>query len=120
MITRQEIFYFGIPADKARIIEKLPTWIDHSPPDFYYGIPGGIQRGFKIAFDRRGDEIDPTSQDRRPTAAEIDKARNYIMKRFIGLKDPPLIEARVCQYSDTTDGNFIFDRHPGKPKIYGC
>jgi len=111
-ISRQETFYFGIPSDKTRSIEGLPPWIDQSPPDFYYGIPGGIQRGFKIAFDRRGDEVDPTSQDRRPSREEIGKARDYVIKRFVGFEDTPLIEARVCQYSDTKDGNFIFDRHP--------
>ncbi len=111
-ITRQEIFYFGIPSDKTREIEDLPTWIDHSPPNFYYGIPGGIQRGFKIAYDRRGIEVDPTTQDRLPNPDEIDKAKTYITHRFNGFGNPPLIEARVCQYSDTADGNFIFDRHP--------
>lgn len=111
-ITRQEIFYFGLPAGQTKSIESLPTWIDHSPPDYYYGIPGGIQRGFKIAFDRRGGETDPNLMDRYPDKKEIDRARDYVSHRFMGLKNPPLIEARVCQYSDTKDGNFIFDLHP--------
>lgn len=117
-ITRQEIFYFGIPSKRAQKIEELPTWIDHSPPNFYYGIPGGIQRGFKIAFDRRGKEVDPTTQDRIPTKEEVEKARDYINKRFIGFDNPPLIEARVCQYSDSEDGNFIFDQHPEAKNLW--
>ncbi len=117
-ITRQEVFYFGIPSSEAGKIEELPAWIDHNPPDFYYGIPGGVQRGFKIAFDRRGEQVDPTTQDRRPTKEEIDKARDYINKRFNGFENSPLVEARVCQYSDTHDGNFIFDQHPDANNLW--
>ena len=47
-ITRQEVFYFGIPSEKTRDIESIPTWIDHTPPDYFYGIPGGIQRGLRL------------------------------------------------------------------------
>jgi glycine/D-amino acid oxidase-like deaminating enzyme len=28
------------------------------------------------------------------------------------MKDAPLLESRVCQYENTTDHNFIIDRHP--------
>lgn len=112
-ITRQEVFYFGLPPDKAKHFEAMPTWIDHSPPNFYYGIPGGINRGFKIAFDRRGPAIDPSSQERNATRDEIERAREYIGRRFNHLNKAPLIESRVCQYSDTLDGNFVFDFLPG-------
>lgn len=111
-ITRQEVFYFGLPRERASWYESLPTWIDHSPPDYYYGIPGGIGRGFKMAFDRRGAEIDPTNQERNSTNVEVQKAKAYLVKRFHGMEDAPLIESRVCQYADTDDGNFIFDQHP--------
>lgn len=112
-ITRQDVFYFGLPQRKtSHYEESLPVWIDYSAPDFYYGIPGGISRGFKVAFDRRGREIDPTGLERQPSKKELEKARDYLTKRFHGLKGVPLTESRVCQYSDTEDGNFIFDQHP--------
>lgn len=117
-ITRQEVYYFGIPSKISAWYEELPTWIDHSPPDYYYGIPGGIRRGFKIAFDRRGSEVDPTSQNRSPSKDEVEKARDYIGNRFVGLEDLPLIESRVCQYADTSDGNFIFDQHPEASNLW--
>jgi len=28
------------------------------------------------------------------------------------MKNAPLIETRVCQYEQTSDSNFILDRHP--------
>jgi len=110
-ISRQEVYYFGIPAG-AESMTRLPSWIDHCPPDHYYGVPGGIRRGFKIAFDRRGPEVDPNTQERVPTTQEIESARAYIANRFPMMDGAPLLEARVCQYSNTADANFIFDCHP--------
>jgi monomeric sarcosine oxidase len=112
--TRQEVFFFGVPAGDGRYSEaQMPTWIDHGPAHFYYGIPGNEWRGFKAADDTRGDKFDPTSGDRTPTAEAIRNVRAHVEFRFPGLKDAPLVEARVCQYENTPDENFIMDRHPG-------
>lgn len=32
--------------------------------------------------------------------------------RFPGMHAAPLLEARVCQYSNTPDDHFIIDKHP--------
>jgi glycine/D-amino acid oxidase-like deaminating enzyme len=32
--------------------------------------------------------------------------------RFPRLADAPLAESRVCQYENTSNGDFIIDRHP--------
>ena len=41
----------------------------------------------------------------------MEKARDYIAGRFPALAQAPLIESRVCQYSNTPDGHFLLDRH---------
>ena len=70
--TRQEIFFFGVPAGDPRFVEpSMPTWIDHGPTHYFYGIPGNEWRGFKVADDNRGPTFDPTSGDRTPSAAAI-------------------------------------------------
>jgi len=38
--------------------------------------------------------------------------RRHVEFRFPGLKGAPLVEARVCQYEQTPDEEFIMDRHP--------
>ena len=112
--TRQEVYFFGIPAGDARYAEgQMPTWIDHGPSHFYYGIPGNDWRGFKAADDTRGGAFDPTSGDRTPTPEAIRDVRRHVEFRFPGLKGAPLVEARVCQYEQTPDEEFIMDRHPG-------
>lgn len=118
-VTRQEVYYFGLPAAIAGKLETgVPTWIDMSEEGGYYGIPGGLHRGFKIASDRRGPAIDPSLAERTPTAAEVERARRYIGRRFRGLGSLPLLEHRVCQYTNTPDGSFILDRHPEAGNVW--
>jgi len=110
--TKQEIFFFGTPAGDPRYDEgNLPVWGDHSD-HFIYGIPGNQGRGFKMADDTRGPEFDPTSGQRLVSEEGVAAARRYLGYRFPGMKDAPLLETRVCQYENTSDNNFIIDRHP--------
>ncbi len=108
--TRQEVFFFGPPAGYSDLSdESFPTWIDEGP---FYGVPGSAGRGFKIANDTRGAPFDPTTGDRTPSAAGMRAAREYMEGRFPAMRDAPLIEARVCQYEQSADGNLIVDTHP--------
>lgn len=111
-VTRQEVFFFGTPPGDNRFYEAaLPVWIDNGER-LFYGIPGNSGRGFKLADDTRGPEFDPTSGDRTPSPERMRDAREYLASRFPGMKDAPLLEARVCQYENSPDGHFILDRHP--------
>ena len=112
--TRQEVYFFGVPGGDPRYSEgQMPTWIDHGQERIFYGIPGNEWRGFKAGDDTRGAKFDPTNGDRTPTPAAIHAVREHIERRFPGLKGAPLVEARVCQYENTPDENFIMDQHPG-------
>jgi glycine/D-amino acid oxidase-like deaminating enzyme len=116
--TRQDVFFFGTPGNGARYNEgTIPVWADHGDR-FMYGIPGNEGRGFKVADDTRGPEIDPTSGERIITPDRLAEARRYLAHRFPGMKDAPLVEARVCQYEDTADHNFIVDRHPANQNVW--
>ncbi|MGH7700620.1 MAG: FAD-dependent oxidoreductase [Gemmatimonadales bacterium] len=111
--TRQEVLFFGTPAGDTRFTEgALPVWADHGAR-FMYGIPGNRWRGFKVADDTRGPVFDPTTGERVASAEAISIAREYIARRFPGLRRAPLLEARVCQYENTPDEGFLIDRHPG-------
>jgi sarcosine oxidase len=116
--TKQEVFFFGTPAGDPRYNEgNVPVWADHSG-HFMYGIPGNERRGFKVADDTRGPEFDPTSGQRLVSKDGLAAARRYLAYRFPGMKDAPLLETRVCQYENTTDHNFIVDRHPGNANVW--
>ena len=117
-VSRQEVYYFGTPAgDRAHDEAELPVWADFGER-IWYGIPGSERRGFKIADDTHGPPIDPERDDRRPSRAGIDSARDYMAQRFPALADAPLIDARVCQYTNTGNGDFLVDRHPDARNLW--
>ena len=116
--TRQETFYFGPPAGDLRFGEDaLPVWIDYGDR-LIYGVPGNAHRGFKLADDTHGEEMDPTDGDRRNTPAQIDAARAFLRRRFPALAKSPLVGGEVCQYENSPDAHFILDRHPRAANVW--
>ncbi|MGH9458640.1 MAG: FAD-dependent oxidoreductase, partial [Thermoanaerobaculia bacterium] len=116
--TRQEVFFFGPPAgSKEWGPERLPIWIDFGER-IVYGIPDLGGHGFKLADDTRGEAFDPTRGSRVATAEGIARARRLLAERFPALADAPVVDARVCQYENTPDGDLILDRHPGAKNVW--
>ncbi len=116
--TRQEVFFFGTPAGDVRFSEaQLPTWIDGGKRPFF-GVPGNHWRGFKIADDTRGPVIDPSTMEREISEEKLSATREYLRMRFPAMADAPLLESRVCQYENSTDHNFILDRHPEAENVW--
>jgi len=110
-ITRQEVFFLGVPAGDDRFSpERIPIWIDFN--DFVYGIPNLDGRGFKVAIDAHGPEFDPDSGERVVSAKGLTDVRNYLRRRVPALADAPVTESRVCQYENTANGDFLIDAHP--------
>ncbi|KPF67876.1 hypothetical protein IP88_12055 [alpha proteobacterium AAP81b] len=111
--TRQEIFFFRPPAGDARFgPARLPGWADWNAGDLVYGFPDLEARGFKLAQDKHGAAIDPDAGDRIASAEGLAFARDYMARRFPALAGAPLSEARVCQYENSANGDFLIDRHP--------
>jgi len=81
-------------------------------------MPDLESRGFKIANDRHGEAVDPDTQSRLPSAEGIATARKYLARRFPALKDAPVVETRVCQYENTSNGDFLIDRHPAFENVW--
>lgn len=114
--TRQEIFFFAPPAGDARFgPSHLPGWADFNGGDLYYGAPDLEARGFKIAFDKHGPPIDPDTGDRVASAEGLANVRAYMARRFPAMAGAQMVEARVCQYENSANGDFLIDRHPEWP-----
>jgi sarcosine oxidase len=115
--TRQEIFFFGTPAGDFRFASPaLPTWLFQE--DQVYGMPDIESRGLKIAFDHHGAIVDPDTQSRLASPKAADQARDYVARRFPALRNAPIVESRVCQYENTSSGDFLVDRHPSAEDIW--
>lgn len=111
--TRQEVFFFAPEAGDSRFgPAHLPGWADFNDGDIFYGMPDLEARGFKVAHDQHGPPIDPDSGDRTPSPQALADVREYIKRRFPVLANRPLVESRVCQYENSSNGDFLIDRHP--------
>jgi len=109
--TRQEVFFFATPPGDSRFAPPaLPTWL--LQPDEVYGMPDIEARGLKIACDAHGGRVDPDTQSRLVSPEAAEWARHFVARRFPALKDAPIVETRVCQYENTSNGDFLIDRHP--------
>jgi len=115
--SRQEVFFFGVPAGDLRFAAPaLPTWLFQD--DLYYGMPDIESRGLKIAVDQHGMRVDPDTQSRIVSPEATQAAREYVGRRFPALRDAPIVETRVCQYENTSSGDFLIDRHPELESVW--
>jgi sarcosine oxidase len=115
--TRQSVFYFGIPGGDRRFSPPaLPTWLIKN--DQCYGMPDLESRGLKIALDKHGERVDPDTQSRMVTPSEADEIGRYVAYRFPALANAPIVETRVCQYENTSNGDFLIDRHPTLSNVW--
>ena len=113
-ISRQEVYYFSVPNNQANAfnLNSMPCWLDLNEDNpSYYGIPFHLNKGFKIAYDERTTLFDPDKSDRIPLPELVDRTKSYLYHRFPQLKGHPITEARVCQYENSLDGNFIINHH---------
>jgi sarcosine oxidase len=115
--TRQEVYFFAPPpGDASFTAAAMPAWFHH--PALVYGLPDMESRGFKISIDRHGPAFDPDTGSRAPSTEGMAQARAYLEQRFPKLRGAPLSESRVCQYENTSNGDFILDRHPQIDNVF--
>ena len=111
--TRQEVFFFAPPPGDPRFLAgAMPGWADFNGGDIFYGFPDLENRGVKFAHDQHGVVVDPDTQDRRPSKAALAEIIAFRDRRFPSLRNAPLTEARVCQYENSSNGDFLIDIHP--------
>jgi len=116
--TRQEIFYFAPPKGDRRFLpEAMPGWADFNDGDMFYGFPDLEARGVKFAHDKHGAYVDPDTQSREPTRAALQDVIAFRDRRFPLLTGAPVIGAEVCQYENSSNGDFLIDRHPAMPNV---
>jgi sarcosine oxidase len=117
--TRQEVFFFGPPAGNDSFRPpKMPVWLQHTHPGRPYALPDIEGRGFKIAFDRHGSQFDPDTGSRTVSPESVAEMRAYLKDHVPALYEAPVLETRVCQYENTSNGDFLIDRHPELENVW--
>lgn len=117
--TKQEVFFIGTPAGSADFRPpRMPVWLHHTHAERPYALPDMENRGFKIAFDRHGEEFDPESGPRTVNPASFSILRSYLKDHIPALANAPIVETRVCQYENTWNGDFLIDLHPAFDNVW--
>jgi monomeric sarcosine oxidase len=115
--TRQEVFYFGTrPGDLAFAPPAMPVWIDFI--DEFYALPDLEGKGLKFGLDRHGPPIDVDRDDRLISPETFAVIRDLAAKRLPALRDAPIVGTEVCAYENTSNGDFVIDRHPRMPNVW--
>lgn len=117
-VERQLSHWFE-PARRAREFdaERCPVTIwEHAPGRVFYTIPDPGGHGFKAGIHHDGERVDPDTVRREPTAEDEERVR-ALLARFLPDANGPLLEARVCLYTNAPDEHFVLDRHPASPRV---
>jgi len=116
-VQRRDVLFYGSPPGDSRFaFPNLPTWSVIGSG--YYGFPDIDNRGFKVAPYPDNNAIDPDSDERLIMPHQVKRGREFLRHRFPGLADMPITETRVCQVTDTADGNFMAGPHPTSNKTW--
>jgi sarcosine oxidase len=120
-VTRQPLFWFG-PVDTPELLapERLPVYIVELDGDnAFYGFPLLPGQGAKAARHHGGRDADPDTLEREATDADERDVRRFT-RRYLPLADGPLLDSRVCMYTNTPDFHFILDLHPADERVVVC
>jgi sarcosine oxidase len=96
---------------------RLPVWILETATDgSFYGFPFDPGAGLKIARHHSEVFVSADEVDRRLTAADEARIRAFTRAHMPGA-DGRLLDAAICVYTNTPDGDFILDIHPAGPGV---
>lgn len=116
-VQRRDVLFVGIPPGDDRFsFPNLPEWgVSGSG---YYGFPDIEARGLKVAPYPDHNDFDPDIDERLTSLYQVKRTHDFVKKRFPALADQPIVETRVCQVTNSVDGNFIVDQYPESPNTW--
>lgn len=105
-------------AREGRTAEEHPLPHDRGSdnPAAFYAIPALGEEGVKVARHHGGAVTTAEAVDRSFAAADEQEIRRYLA-RHLPQADGPVIDAKICLYTNTPDDHFILDRHPSHSNV---
>lgn len=112
--TGHPIFWLRPQNPKIFSVPQLPVFTADISNSGWYGMPFSDKNGVvKIGRHTNGLEIDPENGDRLISDTEVRDLREFLKNTFPELANAPVVYTRRCLYTDTLDGHFWIDHHPG-------
>ena len=116
-IQRRDVLFVGTPPGDNRFsYPNLPEW--SVAGSGYYGFPDIEGRGFKVAPYPDYNTFDPDTDERLVNHYQVKRTHDFVKRRFPGLSKQPITESRVCQITNSVDGNFIVDQFPSSDNTW--
>ena len=116
-VQRRDVLFVGTPSGNDQFSHpNLPSW--SVVGSGYYGFSDIEGRGLKVAPYPDYNSFDPDMDERIVNPYQAKRAHDFVKKRFPALADQPIIESRVCQVTNSVDGNFIVDQLPSSANTW--
>ncbi len=114
--TRSEVFYIGSPAGDPRYHqERFPDMWEEGAA---YSM-SDVDYGYKIVPSfGTGVPIDPDRDERMASVFQLEKALRYVDLRVPGLRGQPVVASRVCALENSSNGDYIIDKHPAYDNVW--
>lgn len=118
LAVERNVMYWFQPADPAPFApNRMPIYIyEYRKDAFIYGFPQVGGEGVKVAHHHSGEFCTPEDIRREVSPEEVGRMRD-ILTRTLPALNGDLLQAVTCMYTNTPDGHFIIDRHPGHPQV---
>ena len=117
-LVAQPLVYLR-PAHPERFAApELPPFTADIARTGYYGFPALPDGRVKIGNHGAGEAVPDADVPRTAPPAAVERFREFLGAHLPGLADAPLVEARLCLYTDTPDGHFVIDEHPRLPGLW--
>lgn len=116
-IQRRDVLFVGIPPGDDRFsYPHLPEWGVQGSG--FYGFPDIEARGLKVAPYPDYNDFDPDHDERLTSLYQVKRTHDFVKHRFPALAAQPIVETRVCQVTNSVDGNFIVDPYPNSSNTW--
>jgi monomeric sarcosine oxidase len=117
-VMRKTLWWLEVRDPEAFAPNRLPVFMGSRGESEFYGFPIYGQPGLKIADHHGGEPTSAETADRETRPGEeapvVDGARWLFGREQITGK---VVKSAVCLYTNTPDGHFIIDRHPGHANV---
>ncbi|HEY7877965.1 MAG TPA: N-methyl-L-tryptophan oxidase [Gemmatimonadaceae bacterium] len=116
--VERQVAHWMAPGENPSLVDAghLPvTLVEYDAGRMFYAIPD-VGDGLKAAIHHDGPTVDPDVPPAPVTAAETEVLMRLV-ERFLPCAAGAVRDQSTCLYTNTPDGHFILDAHPGAPEV---
>ncbi len=115
-VSAHPVFHFHVSDVPAFRPPRFSCWTADISQTGWYGFPALEDGTVKVANHGPGRTVDPDGPRQLDDLA-VERCREFLRGSFPILARSPLVEARLCLYCDSWDGNFLIDHDPDRPGL---